>query len=174
MPSSRAATSRNPRVAIIASRYNASITDALVRGAQSVCKARAKVEARVIPAPGSFELPALSLAAAESGQFDGIVAIGCLIKGQTRHDKVIGDAVAQGLVGVTLLTGVPASFGVLTVDNAAQAKARAGGRQGNKGEDAMNALLDTLVAMADIATTPAKAPASARRLPDKAKGRSKR
>ncbi|MBK9189715.1 MAG: 6,7-dimethyl-8-ribityllumazine synthase [Phycisphaerales bacterium] len=173
MPKARPSRARSPRVAIIASRYNASITDALVAGAQEACQARAGVQAQVIPAPGSYELPALALAAAESGRFDGVVAIGCLIQGETRHDQVIGDAVAQGLVGVTLLTGVPVTFGVLTVKTAAQAKARAGGRQGNKGADAMNALLDTLAAMALIAA-PAKAATPSRRLPDKAKGRTSR
>ncbi len=107
-------------------------------------------ELEVIPAPGSFELPALALAAANAGRFDGIVALGCLIKGETIHDRVIADAVAHGLVQVNIATGVPVTFGVLTVDTPEQAQARAGGDEGNKGADAMTALLETIAAIAAL------------------------
>ncbi len=134
------------RVAIVVSRYNHPITGALLRGALDVCD-RAGVEARVYPAPGSYELPALALACAESGRYAGVVALGCLIRGETRHDRYIAEAVASGLVGVTLKTGVPATFGVLTVDTPKQAKARAGGAKGNKGADAAQALVQSLDVM---------------------------
>jgi 6,7-dimethyl-8-ribityllumazine synthase len=138
-----------PRVGVVVSRYNAGVTDQLLEGARAVFTARAggAAQIEVIQAPGSFELPALSLAAARTGRFDGIVALGCLIKGETSHDRVIADAVAHGLVGVTLATGVPVTFGVLTTDTPEQAMVRAGGAQGNKGADAMAALLDTIASI---------------------------
>src|SRR5262249_32772369 len=71
----------------------------------------------------------------------------CLIRGETTHDRVIADAVAHGLVQVTIATGIPVTFGVLTVDTPEQAQARAGGSGGNKGADAMTALLETIAAM---------------------------
>lgn len=158
-----------PRVAIVASRYNGSITDALVAGAQGACAARTGRAAEVIAAPGAFELPTLCLAAAQSGRFDGVVAIGCLIKGDTPHDRIIADAVAAGLVNVTLGTGIPVAFGVLTVNTPAQAGARAGGRKGNKGQEAMEALLDTLDSVARVMNPGSRAGASrASRKPDKA------
>jgi 6,7-dimethyl-8-ribityllumazine synthase len=135
-----------PAVAIAVSRYNASITGRLLQAAIDAYTARAGDPASiaVLDAPGAYELPAISLAAAMSGRFAGIAALGCLIRGQTRHDRYIAQAVATGLVNVTIATGIPVTFGVLTVENAKQARARAGGDHGNKGADAMNALLDTI------------------------------
>jgi len=101
-------------------------------------------EVVVIEAPGSFELPVLCHVAAESGKFAGIVALGCIIKGETSHDQHLASAVVHGLVNVSLLTGVPVSLGVLTVNNPRQARERAGGKQGNKGAEAMDALLMTM------------------------------
>lgn len=138
-----------PRVAIVCSRYNASITDPLRVGAVKAYVARGgkKADAEVVPAPGSFELVALSHAAALTGRYAGIVAIGCIIKGDTAHDQHLATAVANGLVQVGVLTGIPITFGVLTVNDAQQARERAGGSKGNKGEEAMTALLDTLAEM---------------------------
>jgi len=133
-----------PRIAVVVSRYNRSITAALFDGALAENESRGGVRSAVsvFEAAGSFELPVLALAAAESGRFDGVVALGCLIRGQTRHDRYIAEAVAHGLTRVSLKTGVPVAFGVLTVEDAAQARARAGGKRGNKGTDAMGAVLD--------------------------------
>ncbi len=135
-------------MAVVVSRYNASITDRLLTGAREAWSEAGwgdRPEAmQVIPAPGSYELPALALAAASTGRFRGVLALGCLIKGETSHDRYIAEAVAQGLVSVTIATGVPCAFGVLTVDTPEQADARAGGAEGNKGADAMLALLDTI------------------------------
>ncbi|MBL9000743.1 MAG: 6,7-dimethyl-8-ribityllumazine synthase [Phycisphaerae bacterium] len=135
-----------PAIAIVVSRYNGSITGALRRGAEAEFRKRTgqKKVAAVIPAPGAFELPALCRAAAESGRFSGVVALGCLIRGETNHDWHIAAAVAGGLVDITIRTGVPIAFGLLTTETAAQAKARAGGEKGNKGAEAMSALLETV------------------------------
>lgn len=140
-------------MAIVVSRYNASITDALLRGAVSALREQSageRVRVEIVEAPGAFELPVLAHAAAASGKFAGVLALGCIIKGETIHDRVIADAVAQGLVSASLMTGVPCALGVLTVNTAAQARARAGGKLGNKGAEAMEALLFTIASM-DVA-----------------------
>ncbi|CAG0984095.1 6,7-dimethyl-8-ribityllumazine synthase [Phycisphaerales bacterium] len=135
-----------PAVAIVVSRYNASVTDRLLDGARAEYSARGGTarDLHVVNAPGSFELPALAFAAALTLPVEGVLALGCIIKGETAHDRVLADAVASGLVGVTLHTGVPVSLGVLTTNTSRQAMERAGGRQGNKGQEAMGALLDTI------------------------------
>jgi 6,7-dimethyl-8-ribityllumazine synthase len=142
-----------PRVAIIVSRFNGSITARLLEGARSEYRARGGRDdsLAIFEAPGSFELPALALAAAETGRYRGIAALGCLIKGQTRHDRYIAEAVAHGLTQASLQTGVPITFGVLTVDSPKQARARASGGQGNKGADAMAALLGAISSLDAIA-----------------------
>jgi 6,7-dimethyl-8-ribityllumazine synthase len=133
-----------PRLAIVVSRYNASITDRLLDGALEEYAARGGDPASVdvFPAPGSYELAAVALAAARTGRYQAVVALGCLIKGETSHDRYIAEAVAQGLMSVAMQTGVPATFGVLTVDAPEQALARAGGKDGNKGRDAVGAALE--------------------------------
>ena len=134
------------RVAVIVSRYNATITDRLEAGAR---EAYAEAEGadgplEVIHAPGAFELPQLAGAAARSGRFDAIVALGCLLRGETSHDRHIARAVATGLTEVAIRFGLPVAFGVLTVDTPEQAEARAGGARGNKGAEAMRAALQAL------------------------------
>ena len=93
-----------PSLAIIVSRYNASITDRLVEGALEEFAARAgdPASVHVFDAPGSYELAALALTAAEPGRYRGIVALGCLVRGETRHDRYIADSVAHGLVDALL------------------------------------------------------------------------
>lgn len=135
-----------PAVAIVVSRYNATVTDRLKQGALEEYASRAggSATATVLHAPGAFEIPAIVLAAATSGRFAGVVALGCIIKGETSHDVHLAQAVIRGLMDIVLRTGVPVGLGVLTVDTPAQARARAGGQSGNKGAEAMAAVLDTI------------------------------
>jgi 6,7-dimethyl-8-ribityllumazine synthase len=151
-----------PRVAIVASRYNATITDRLLDGARAAFagSGHAPEALTILDAPGSFELTALSLAAARTGRFDGVLALGCIIKGETSHDQHLAQAVAQGLTSVTIATGVPVSFGVLTVDNVRQARDRAGGAHGNKGEQAMHALLHTITQIRALSSSVSRPHAS--------------
>jgi 6,7-dimethyl-8-ribityllumazine synthase len=163
-----------PRIAIVWSRYNASVTEPMLDGAADEFTRRFGTGAgvTVIPAPGAFELVAISLAAADSGRFDGIAALGCIIKGETTHDQHLASAVAHGLVHITLQTGIPTAFGVLTTNNARQARQRAGGKKGNKGAEAMSALLDTIAA--SQAVLDADGPLTVtppHSKPDKARGR---
>jgi 6,7-dimethyl-8-ribityllumazine synthase len=141
-----------PRLAVIVSRYNGSITALMLEAAQAEYAGRGgdPDELAVYEAAGAYELTSLALAAAETGRYRGILALGCLIRGETRHDRYIAQAVANGLMQVTLQIGIPVAFGVLTVDSSKQAKARAGGDKGNKGQEAMAALLDTVTAMDQI------------------------
>lgn len=155
------ARSSLPPVAVAVSRYNASVTDRLLKGAIDEYASRGGDPAlvTVLHAPGAFELPAIALAAAQSGRFAGVVALGCLVRGETRHDRYIAQAVAHGLIDVTMRTGVPAAFGVITADTPEQAKARAGGKKGNKGTEAMAAVLDAAAVIAAVAQ-PAEASGS--------------
>lgn len=160
-----------PPVAIVVSRYNESVTHALLTGALEEYEDCGGDRARVLvlDAPGAYELPAIALAAARSGRVAGVVGLGCLIKGETSHDRYIAEAVAHGLVSVTIATGVPCTFGVLTVDKASQATARAGGDKGNKGQEAMAALLDALETIASLNSSGrARTPGRPRTKPDKA------
>lgn len=129
---------------MVVSRYNATVTDRLCLGAIEATVRRTGRTPEVFDAPGAFELPVVCDAAAMSGRFAGVVALGCLIRGETIHDRVIADSVATAIQDSMLKTGVPIAFGVLTVDNAEQAEARAGGEHGNKGIEAVEALLDTI------------------------------
>lgn len=159
-----------PRVAVVVSRYNATITGRLLEGAQGAYAAAggAAGDLLVVDAPGSFELPALALAAATRGRVRGVVTLGCIIRGETRHDQYLAQAVATGVVEVTMRTGIPVTFGVLTTENVEQAEARAGGAQGNKGAEAMEALLQTIAAAETIGSSGGSVTARPQR-PDKAR-----
>ncbi len=133
------------RMAIAVSGYHAEITGpmceaAVVRFSES---GGSPEDLTVIAAPGSWELTAVCRALAVRGGLDAIVALGCVISGETEHDRYIASAVAHGLTGVTVQTGVPVAFGVLTCRTIEQARARAGGARGNKGAEAMVAAIET-------------------------------
>lgn len=145
--------------------WNAAITDRLAAGAVSAAKdARAHVDRFAVA--GSFELPAGVALLAESGRYDAIVPIGCLIKGETPHFDVLARVVASGLMELSLAYPVAIAFGVLTCDTLAQAKARAGGRLGNKGAEAMDAALGVVALRQTLSSqrrTPRRASTAARR-----------
>lgn len=165
-----------PPVAIVVSRYNETITNALLESARSTYLAAGGSADRlgVIEAPGAFELPVLANAAAQSGLYRGVVALGCIIKGETRHDEYIAGAIAHAIADIGVKTGVPVAFGVLTTQNVEQAKARAGGDKGNKGAEAMVALLDTLHALKAIGEAKdARTPGIACRIKTPAKDKSR-
>ncbi|MDX2148517.1 MAG: 6,7-dimethyl-8-ribityllumazine synthase [Planctomycetota bacterium] len=168
---------RLPRLALVVSRYNESITGRLLSGAIEEYERLGGQadDIEVFNAPGSYELVVVANAAARSERFAGVVALGCLVKGETKHDEFIAHAVAQGLASISVVTGVPVAFGVLTVNTPAQARARAGGAKGNKGAEAVSACLETIASVARVAGGPASpfalgmGPSSPR--PDKAHGR---
>ncbi len=104
----------------------------------------------ILHAPGAYELISIARAAASSGMFGSVICLGCVIKGETSHDQHIANAVANGLAQITVATGVPVAFGLLTTNTNEQARARAGGDKGNKGAEAMNAALDAADAIATL------------------------
>ncbi|USN98022.1 MAG: 6,7-dimethyl-8-ribityllumazine synthase [Phycisphaeraceae bacterium] len=142
-----------PAVCVVVSRYNGSITARMREAAEATFRARVGDggEIAFIDAPGTFELAALTAAAIDTGLYDGVVALGCVIKGETDHDKYISQAVADALAILPVQTGIPVAFGVITAGTPQQAAARAGGEKGNKGAEAMDALLDTIAAMTHLA-----------------------
>jgi 6,7-dimethyl-8-ribityllumazine synthase len=129
------------RYAIAVGRFYADLAEKLVTGAQEVFVAAGSPEADVFDVPGAYELPLAALYAAESGRYAGVACLGAVIRGETSHyDYVCGEA-ARGIQDVSLRTGVPCSFGVLTVENMDQALARVGGGKRHQGRDAAEAVL---------------------------------
>lgn len=130
-------------VAIVVSRYNETVTRALLAGAlQQAQVLLAKTE--IFDAAGAFEVLGTAAAVAATGRYDGILTLGCIVKGETKHDDYLAHAVTSGLGQLTVATGTPVSLGVLTVNSQAQALARAGGKHGNKGAEAMAALVSMI------------------------------
>ena len=119
---------RDTRVVLVASRFNESLTQALVEAASKtlVTHGVARAHLRTFWVPGAFELPVAAASVATRLRPDAIVALGCVIKGQTPQYAAIGHATAEGLVQVSVTTHIPVTFGVIIADSLAQAKARAG------------------------------------------------
>jgi 6,7-dimethyl-8-ribityllumazine synthase len=130
------------RYAILAARWNPSIVDALVEGARAAFAAHGVDAGRVdvIRVPGAWELP--QVAARIAGRYAALVALGCVIRGSTRHFEHVADECARGLMRVALDAGVPVANGVLAVEAHADAVSRAGGAHGNKGEECVVAVLE--------------------------------
>jgi 6,7-dimethyl-8-ribityllumazine synthase len=146
-------------VAILVSRYNELITSRLLEGAVACCREAglAREDLDVIWVPGAFELPVAASAAAATGRYSCLVALGAVIRGDTPHFEYVAGEAARGLGEVALRHGVPVGFGVLTVDTMQQAVDRAGGSAGNKGEEAAAAALQAADVIAQIRGTDAQA-----------------
>jgi len=144
------------RFAIAATRFNGAIVEQLVAGALD-CLLRHGVKDQditVVRLPGAWELPLVVKRLAESRAYDAVIALGCVIRGETPHfDYVAGEA-AKGLAAVALGCGVPVGFGLLTTDTTEQAAARAGLKAGNKGVDAALAALELVNLLPGIARAP--------------------
>lgn len=132
------------RFALVVSRFNESITSALREGAREALREAGSSGADVeeLDVPGAFELPQAARAAAESGRFDAIVCLGCVIRGDTPHFEYIASATAQGVMAAAGETGVPMAFGVLTTDTEAQARERSVPGPANKGREAAVAAIE--------------------------------
>jgi 6,7-dimethyl-8-ribityllumazine synthase len=128
------------KIAIVASRFNPEITERLLAGAHEAL--RGVADATVIQVPGAFEIPLAAKRAALSKRFDAIVAIGCVIRGETAHFEYISHVATTGIAQVSLETGVPVTFGVLTVETDEQAIARSVPGGDNKGYHAAQAALE--------------------------------
>ena len=132
------------RFGIVVSRFNEFITSKLLSGAVDALKRHGCNEESITCAyvPGSFELPFAAKRLAESGAFDAVICLGCVIRGQTPHFEYVASEAAKGIAQVGLGTGVPTAFGVITADTLEQAIERAGTKAGNKGADAATGAIE--------------------------------
>lgn len=130
------------RYLIVTSRFNEQITERLLAGARACLAARGVTEIDELYVPGAWELPIAAQLALGAERYEAVVALGCVIRGDTAHFEHIANAAAAGLARVSLDTGVPIAFGVLTTEDADQARERAGGRLGNKGWEAAESALE--------------------------------
>lgn len=135
---------RGMRIAVVVSRYNDFVTERLKAGALEALDACgvAADGVTVLDVPGAFEIPMAARRAAETGRFDAVVCLGCLIRGETAHFEYIASAASHGLMAASGATGVPMTFGILTTDSAEQALARAGNGPSNKGWEAATAAVE--------------------------------
>ena len=132
------------RFAIIASRWNPRITDTLVAGARQAFVGHGVAEdaVDVVRVPGAWEIPLAAARIAAAGTHAAVVALGCIVRGDTRHYEHVADRCAEGLMRVSLDYRLPVANGVLAVERHEDAEARAGGKHGNKGEEAALAALE--------------------------------
>ena len=133
-----ASTAAGCRFAVVVSRFNEEITERLLEGTRQALAEAAVADGdiTVIRVPGAFEIPVTALRAAETGQFDAVICIGCVIKGETMHFEYIAQTVCQAIADAASATGVPIALGVLTTLTEEQAAARAGDGPENKGREA--------------------------------------
>jgi 6,7-dimethyl-8-ribityllumazine synthase len=135
------------RFALVVSRFNESITDSLRAGARAALAEAGAAEPDVedFAVPGAFELPQAARLIAETGRFDAVVCLGCVIRGDTPHFEYISSAVAHGIMGAAGACGVPMAFGVLTTDTVEQAEVRSSSGPDNKGREAAAAALEMVL-----------------------------
>jgi 6,7-dimethyl-8-ribityllumazine synthase len=150
-PPAARTSNRQRRVVIVVSRFHETITSKLLEGAREALRrggiADANVE--VISVPGAFELPVVAEAAAASERYDAIIALGCVIRGETPHFEYVAGEAARGLGNVALAHRIAVGFGVLTTETEAQALARV-----DKGAEAVQAALETAAALERLGAAP--------------------
>jgi 6,7-dimethyl-8-ribityllumazine synthase len=147
------------RVAILVSRYNEAVTGRLLEGALACC-AEAGIEPEavdVVWVPGAYELPVAAAAAAATGGYACLVALGAVIRGETPHFEYVAGEATRGLGSVAVAHRLPVGFGLLTTDTLEQASARAGGDAGNKGYEAAAAAIHAADAIAQLRARHAQA-----------------
>ncbi len=158
------------RVAIVAARFNAKLVDQLIDGATRAWSAHGGGEEGLIVqrVPGAFELPLAALKFAASGEYQAVIALGCVVRGDTPHFEYVAGECARGIMDAGLATGVPVIFGVLTTETEAQAEERAAPDRMNKGGESMEAALEMIELLAPFGAKPG---ARAKRKPATKKGR---
>jgi 6,7-dimethyl-8-ribityllumazine synthase len=134
------------RIALVVSRFNQEVTDGLKQGALKYLQEQMVTvdKQHIYASPGAFEIPLLAQTLAKSGRFDGVVCLGCVIKGDTAHFEFISLGATVGLMQVTLATEVPIAFGVITTYTDEQAIARSKDDAHNKGREAAAACIESL------------------------------
>jgi len=148
--SSQSFDARPWRVAIVAARFNAVLVDQLVDGATRAWSKHGGEDSNLIVqrVPGAFELPLAALKFAASGAYQAVIALGCVIRGDTPHFEYVAGECARGLMDAGLATGVPVIFGVLTTETQAQAEERAAVSRMNKGGESLEAALEMIELLA--------------------------
>jgi len=145
--------SKNAKVAIVVSRFNSFLVESLLDGAVDTLKRFGQVaddNITVVRVPGAVELPLAARRVAASGKFDGIIALGAVIRGGTPHFDFVADGCNKGLAQVALEFDVPVAFGVLTTDTIEQAIERSGTKAGNKGGEAALSLLEMVNVLQEL------------------------
>ncbi|KAB7622760.1 6,7-dimethyl-8-ribityllumazine synthase [Alkalilimnicola sp. S0819] len=139
-------TVRDVRIALVATRFNAFIVDSLLEGALDTLRRHGVPDERldVVKAPGAYELPLVVSRLAKSGRYDGIIALGCVIRGGTAHFEYVAGECAKGLGQAMMQHELPIAFGVLTTETIEQAIERAGTKAGNKGAEAALSTLEMI------------------------------
>ena len=134
------------KIGIVASRFNEFIVSKLIGGADDALRRHNVNDENVDLAwvPGAFEIPLMASKMAQSGKYDAVICLGAVIRGSTDHYEYVANEVTKGLAAVSLKTGVPVMFGVLTCDNLEQAIERAGSKVGNKGFEAAVSAIETI------------------------------
>ena len=134
------------KIALVAARFNDFMVEALIGGAvDAIVRHGGKEESiTLVRVPGSFEIPLICKKLAESGKYDGVVALGAIIRGSTDHYELVCAETAKGIAHASLETGVPVTFGVITTDTIEQAIERSGSKAGNKGAEAAVALIEMI------------------------------
>jgi 6,7-dimethyl-8-ribityllumazine synthase len=140
------------RIAIVISRFNRAVTDNLLEGAREAVRKLGVLcdDEDVFSVPGAFELPLVAREAARSSRYGAVVCLGAVIRGETPHFEYVCEEAASGIARVSLETGKPVAFGVLTTDDTTQALERAGGTVGNKGYEAVATVVETLETIARV------------------------
>jgi 6,7-dimethyl-8-ribityllumazine synthase len=140
---------KDARVAIVAARFNSEIVDELLLGCllrlQELGLAKDRVEVHRVP--GAFELPVAAKVVATSGRVHAVICLGCVVRGDTPHFDFVAGEAARGIMDVSVETGVPVIFGVLTTNTEEQAKDRAGGKHGDAGKNAAEAAVEMIVVL---------------------------
>ncbi|MGC4028297.1 MAG: 6,7-dimethyl-8-ribityllumazine synthase [Steroidobacteraceae bacterium] len=144
---------RGRRAAIAAARFNADIVDAMLRGAIAAWERQggAAEDLTIVRTPGAFELPLAARRLAETGHYDAVVALGCVIRGDTAHFDFVAGEAARGIARAAYDTGIPVAFGVLTTENVEQALERALPERMDKGGEALESALEMALALGEIA-----------------------
>lgn len=140
------------KFAILATRFNDFIVDRLVGGAVDYLARHGceREDMTIVRVPGAFEMPIVAQKLAKSGRYHGIIALGAVIRGATPHFDFVANEATKGLAHISLDSGVPVGFGLLTTDSIEQAIERAGTKAGNKGVDAAAAVLETVRVMEQL------------------------
>jgi 6,7-dimethyl-8-ribityllumazine synthase len=145
------------RFAIVVSRFNALVTEALLAGCRDTFARHGVGDERLDVAwvPGSFEIPVVARSMAESGRYAAVVCLGCVIRGETGHYEHVAGQAAAGVLQAGLATGMPVIFGILTTDTVEQALNRSGLKSGNKGAEAALSAIEMVSLLAKLAHEPA-------------------